>query len=300
MDHLAALRLLITVADAASFTRAADKLGISRAMASRRVLELEARLGVRLINRTTRRVALTEVGAQYVERTRELIAGLEEAERQVTSQAAEPVGRLRISAPMSFGIGYAATAIEQFADQHPRIAVDLVLNDRFVDLVEEGYDVAIRIGRLTDSTLIARRIAATRLIVAAAPAYLAREGTPLIPADLAGRECLLYAYTAQREQWTFGEADTEVSVRVEGRILCNNSDAMANMAIAGIGLVRAPDFILGARIAAGQLVEVLAEFSGKPLGIYAVHASLAHVPLKVRAFVDFLGAYFAGRKDWCA
>lgn len=300
MDHLAALRLLITVADAASFTRAADKLGISRAMASRHVLELEARLGVRLINRTTRRVALTEAGAQYVERTRELIAGLEEAERQVTSQAAEPVGRLRISAPTSFGIGYAAAAIEQFAQRHPRIAFDLVLNDRFVDLVEEGYDVAIRIGQLTDSTLIARRVASMRLIVAASPAYLARAGVPMVPADLAGRECLRYAYTRQRDLWVFEAEAGEESVRVEGRVLCNNSDAMANMAVAGIGIVRAPDFILAARIAAGQLVEVLADFSSKPIGIYAVHPSLAHVPLKVRAFVDFLGAYFAGRKDWCA
>lgn len=298
MDQIAALRLLVAVADTGSFTRAAEKLDISRAMASRQLMELESRLGVRLMNRTTRRVSLTEAGAQYVERTRDVLAGLEEAEREVTAQAVQPVGRLRISAPMSFGIAHLAPLIEAFGRRHQRVQFDLVLNDRFVDLVEEGYDLAIRIGRLADSTLVARRIATTRLVIAAAPSYLERAGTPLVPQDLGKHECLLYSYTSQREQWTLDGQAGEESVRVQGRMLCNNSDALAAMAVAGLGIVRAPDFVLACRIARGELVEILQPRAGERLGIYAVHPSVRHVPLKVRAFVDFLTENFAGKKGW--
>ena len=298
MDQLAALRLLVAIADTGSFTRAARKLDISRAMASRHILELEARLGARLMQRTTRRVALTEAGAQYVERCRELIAGLEEAEREVTSRAAEPVGRLRISAPMSFGIAHIAPLLKQFATANPRLNFDLVLNDRFVDLVEEGYDIAIRIGRLADSTLIARRIASTRLVAAAAPSYLRSAGTPRDPADLTTHECLLYAYTAEREVWPFTGSDGQRDIRVSGRVVCNNAQALSAMAAAGLGIVLAPDFILAPALSSGQLVEILADHAIEPLGIYAVHPSLAHVPLKVRAFVDFLSARFSGKSGW--
>ncbi len=298
MDQIAALRLLVAVAETGSFTRAAERLSISRAMASRQVQELEAKLGLRLMNRTTRRVSLTEPGTELVERARDVIAGLDDAWRLASAQAAEPVGRLRISAPMSFGVTHIAPLIERFAARHKRLELDLVLNDRFVDLVEEGYDAAIRIGRLADSTLVARRIASTRLVVAAAPSYLKRAGRPKAPGDLTSHECLHYAYASDRETWVFDGAKGRHAVRIRSRITCNNGDALAAMAVAGLGLVREPDFILGPDIAAGRLSEVLQDYAGEPIGIYAVHPSTRHVPLKVRAFVDFLSEQHGGRRGW--
>lgn len=300
MDQLGALQVLIAVADTGSFSRAAERLGLSRAMASRHILELEARLGVRLFNRTTRRVALTEQGATFVERCRDVIADLETAEREVTSKAAEPVGRLRVNAPMTFGARYIAPCISDFAMRHPGVSIDLVLNDRFVDLVEEGYDIAIRIGRLTDSSMVARRIGGTRIIAAASPGYLARRGVPQAPADLTRHDCLHYAYATARNVWMFEDRDGPVAQRIDSRVSCNNGDALCQMAMAGLGLVREPDFILGPEIAAGRLVEVLADFAPPAIGIHALHPSGRLVPLKVRAFIDFLAAAFPSGHDWSA
>lgn len=298
MDQLLTIRAFVTVAEAASFTSAAERLNMSRAMASKHVMDLEAHLGLRLLNRTTRKVSLTEAGASYLERCREILDALEEADREVTSQAVEPVGRLRVSAPMTFGTMYLAPLIDAYAARFPRVSIDLVLNDRYVDLVEEGYDVAIRIGRLADSSLIARRIGSSRVVVCAAPAYLEANGVPRQPSDLLDHECLQYAYAIAGNAWVFDGPSGRETVRAKGRITCNNGEALCRMAISGLGVVREPDFILSPHLRSGALSQILADYSGDVVGIYAVHPSRRHVPLKLTTFVDFLSTAFDRLPPW--
>jgi DNA-binding transcriptional LysR family regulator len=292
MDQLHAMRVFVAVADSGHFAQASERLGMSRTMASKLVMDLEAHLGQRLLHRTTRKVSLTELGAAYLERCRDILAALEEAEREITAQASEPVGRLRVTAPMSFGASHVAPQIAVYTARHPRVSVDLVLNDRLVDLVEEGYDLAIRIGRLADSSLVAKRIGVTRLIVCASPAYLAAHGRPKTPADLAQHECLLYSYATAGAVWTFSGVSGEESVRVGGRVACNNGDAICAMAIAGLGVVTQPDFIVARHLQSGALEQVLAAYTDRVTGIYAIHPSHRHVPLKLRRFIDQLATAF--------
>ncbi len=292
MDQLNAMRAFVAVAESGHFAQASERLGASRTMASKLVMDLEAHLGQRLLNRTTRRVSLTELGAAYLERCRDILAAIEEAEREITAQASEPVGRLRVTAPMSFGVSHVAPQIAVYTARHPRVSVDLVLNDRLVDLVEEGYDLAIRIGRLADSSLVAKRIGVTRLITCASPAYLAAHGRPKTPADLAQHECLLYSYASAGAVWTFSGVGGEETVRVGGRVACNNGDAIRAMAIAGLGVVAQPDFIVARHLRSGALEQVLAAYTDRVAGIYAIHPSHRHVPLKLRCFIDQLAAAF--------
>lgn len=290
MDYLTSLRCFVAVAESGSFTVASEQLALSRAMASKHVMDLEAHLGLRLLNRTTRSVSLTDAGGTYFERGKDILAALEEAEREVTSQAAEPVGRLRISAPLSFGITSVSPLVASFATAHPRIAIDLVLNDRFVDLVDEGFDVAIRIGRLADSSMIARRLAVTRSMICASPDYLARHGRPRAPADLLGHECLHYSYASGGNVWTFHGPQGEESLRMLGRIACNNGDALGQFAAAGAGVAIGPDFIMAPLVKSGAVEEILRDYARQELGIYIVHPSQRHMPLKLRAFIDFMVA----------
>jgi DNA-binding transcriptional LysR family regulator len=292
MDQLNAMRAFVAVAESGHFAQASERLGASRTMASKLVMDLEAHLGQRLLNRTTRRVSLTELGAAYLERCRDILAAIEEAEREITAQASEPVGRLRVTAPMSFGVSHVAPQIAVYTARHPRVSVDLVLNDRLVDLVEEGYDLAIRIGRLADSSLVAKRIGVTRLITCASPAYLAAHGRPKTPADLAQHECLLYSYASAGAVWTFSGVGGEETVRVGGRVACNNGDAIRAMAIAGLGVVAQPDFIVARHLRSGALEQVLAAYTNSVAGIYAIHPSHRHVPLKLRCFIDQLATAF--------
>jgi DNA-binding transcriptional LysR family regulator len=298
MDKLNAMRTFVAVADAESFTLAAERLSMSRAMTSKHVMDLEARLGLRLLNRTTRTVVLTEAGAAYAERCREILGSLDEAEREVTSRAIEPVGRLRVSAPMSFGIAYIAPRLDAYALKFPRVDIDLVLNDRVVDIVEEGYDVAIRIGRLAESMLVARRIASGRRLVCASPAYFKTHGRPKRPGDLSAHTCLHYAYALGGSSWTFDGALGQETVRVGGRITCNNGDAICAMALKGMGIIYQPDFIVAPHIKSGALTEVLEKHTQETLGIYAIHQSHRHVPQKVRSFIDFLAASFSKQAPW--
>lgn len=290
MDYLTSLRCFLAVAETGSFTTASEQLAISRAMASKHVMDLEAHLGLRLLNRTTRSVSLTDAGGTYFERGRDILAALEEAEREVTSQAAEAVGRLRISAPLSFGITHVSPLVAAFAKANPRIAIDLTLNDRFVDLVDEGFDVAIRIGRLSDSSMVARRLAVTRSMICAAPAYLAQHGRPRVPADLLAHECLHYSYSSTQNVWTFHGPQGEESLRMPGRISCNNGDAIGRLAAAGAGVTIGPDFIMAPFLASGAVEEILHGYTQPEIGIYIVHPSQRHMPLKLRAFIDFMVA----------
>lgn len=298
MDLLTSMRAFVAVADAGSYTVAAGRLERSRAMVSKLVMDLEEHLGLRLFARTTRKVALTEAGASYLERCRDLLADFDEAEREAMSQAAEPVGRLRVSAPVSFGTLMLAPQLGAYARRFPRVNIDLTLNDRFVDLVEEGYDLAIRISGqpLPDSSLVARRIGGTRIVITAAPAYLAGRGTPKTPADLGEHDCLHYAYASGGTTWKMKRPDGTIdAVRTASRISCNNGDALARMAVAGLGLSFQPEFMVKAELNSGALVEVLTEYTRDELAILAVYLSNRHVPLKLRTFIDFLAETYLGR-----
>jgi DNA-binding transcriptional LysR family regulator len=290
MDQLSLLRTFAAVAEAGQFAKAADRLGLSRAMASKHVMDLEAHLGARLFNRTTRRVRLTDTGAAYLEKCRDILAALDEANREVSAQAQEPVGRLRISAPMSLGQSRLAPVIAAYAKKYPRVSVELSLTDRVVDLVEEGFDLAVRVGRLADSSLISRRIGSVRIHFCASPDYLSAHGRPAAPQDLSAHDCLQYSYVSG---WDFLIDGRLTSVQTRGRVQCNNGDALCRMAVAGAGIVGLPDFIVAPFIENGRLAPVLAEFAPQPLGIFVLHTTQRHVPLKLRTMVDFLAAAFA-------
>ena len=299
MDNLADVAVFVRVVERGSFTLAADELELSRAAVSKYVSRLEDRLGARLLHRTTRRLSLTEAGAALFEASRGALESIEEAEETVAQLQSEPRGRLRVSAPMSFGILHLGPAMAEFARLHPRVTLDVRLDDRFVNLVEEGVDVAVRIGTLTDSSLIARKVATTRSVACAAPAYLAEHGEPEAPEDLAAHECLLYSYLSTANVWRFTAPDgRDIPVAVNGRIRINNGIVLAEAAAAGQGIVLAPSFYVAPMLRDGRLVRVLAGYRLPELGIHAVYPQREHVPPKVRAFVDFLVKRFGRRPEW--
>ncbi len=270
MDRLTTLDLFVRIVDAGSFAAGAEQLGLSRALASRAILDLETRLGTRLLNRTTRRLSLTEAGAAFHRRAQRITADVIEAEEEATALHARPRGLLRINAPMSFGVLHVAPALAAYLERYPEVSVDLTLNDRVVDLVEDGYDLAIRIGRLADSSLIARRLAPCRILLCAAPSYLAAHGTPAHPMDLARHRCIAYAYGGDRGDWVLTGPEGEVRVRVSARLQVNNGDAIQAAIREGYGIARQPDFIAAADLAAGRMVQVLPEWRLPEIGIHAV------------------------------
>jgi DNA-binding transcriptional LysR family regulator len=299
-DHLAAMAVFARVVEEESFTAAAGELGLSKSAVSKQVGRLEDRLGVRLLNRTTRRISLTEAGAAFYERCRRMVAEAEAAEDAVMHLASAPRGLLRINAPMSFGLQHVVPALPLFLDSYPELHVDLVLNDRYVDLVEEGFDMGVRIGRLADSSLIARRLASSRRLVVAAPRYLERQGWPRTPRDLRDHDCLIYAYQAERAgQWRFRGDDLPVHVEVAGRLRANNGDALREAAVAGLGIALMPTFIAGDDLRAGRLVHLLPGWREEGEGdVYAVYPASRNLSPKVRVFVDFLAGRFGDPPYW--
>ncbi len=300
MDRLQSMALFVRVAELGSFSQAARQLGMSKSAASKQVAALEERLGVRLLNRTTRRLALTEVGAVYRDHCVRVVVEADEADLAASRHSSTPRGRLRVNAPMTFGFLQLAPLLPAFLTAHPAIQVELSLNDRVVDLIEEGFDLAVRIGRLADSSLIARRLATTGFVCAAAPGYLARAGRPAAPADLARHNCLRYTLRPQPEGWSFVRGGETVTVRIAGSLEANNGDALLAAACAGLGIVWLPDFIAAAEIAAGALVRLLPEWETPTLPIHAVFPAQRHPSAKLRAFVDFLATRFAEGGDWAA
>jgi DNA-binding transcriptional LysR family regulator len=299
LDKLAALTAFAKVVEQGSFARAADRLGLSTSAVSRHVAELESHLGARLLNRTTRRLSLTESGRAFHERAVQLLADLEEAEAAVTAHALAPRGTLRLTAPITFGERHLAPAIAAFAEQHPQLRFDVDLSDRAVDIVEEGYDLALRIGAVGSAALIARSIGRAQLVCCASPSYVARHGAPVVPEELAGHRCLGYAYLAQRDLWRFTDgAGAERTVRVAGPLVANNGRFVASVAAEGLGIALEPDFIVGDDLRAGRLVALLQGFVPPSSPIHAVYPSRRHLSAKVRAFVDFLVARFATHAPW--
>ena len=299
MDNLTDIAVFVRVVERGSFTLAADDLAISRAAASKYVSRLEERLGARLMQRTTRRLSLTEAGAALFEASRGALERIEEAESAIARFQSEPRGRLRVSAPMSFGVLHLGPVLAEFSRAHPQVTLDLTFDDRYVNLVEEGFDVAIRIGKLADSSLVARKLGATRLVVCAAPAYLAEHGEPEVPEDLAAHNCLLYSYLATANVWRFTAPDgREISIAVGGNLRANNGIVEAEAAVAGLGILMTPTFYVGPLIRQGKLKQVLGGYRGPEIGIHAVYPQREHVPPKVRAFVDFLARRFGRKPDW--
>lgn len=301
MDRLDDMLAFIKVVDTRSFTAAADRLNLSKSVVSRRIGELENRLGARLLNRTTRKLSLTEVGQAYYERCTRILADLEEAEQAVADLHAAPRGRLRVNAPVSFGVMHLAAAVAEFVERYPAVEIDMDLNDRYVDLVDEGYDLAIRIGRLRDSSLIARRLAPARMALCASPAYLIKHGTPQSPDDLANHQCLIYTNLATPDVWQLQVNGETRAVRVSGPLRGNNGELLRDAAVAGMGIVMSPTFLCGNALSSGTLLSFMADSLPSDAGVNAVYPQNRHLSPKVRVFVDFLVQRFGPRPYWdCA
>lgn len=293
MDRFREMQAFVAVVESGSFVAAGELLHISKAAVSRVVMQLEARLGARLLQRTTRRLSLTEAGQAYLGRCKQILGDLDEAEAMVGDAALRASGRLRVNAPLSFGITRLAGLWPAFMALHPDLELEVTLADRMVDLVEEGYDMAIRITRPRDSSLVYRQLATTRVLLCAAPAYLARRGKPESVADLARHDIIAYAYAPGGDTWHFDTPSGERSVAVRPRLRSNNGDTCRAAALAGLGIAQQPGFLVDADLAAGRLVEILAEDCSRDLGIHAVYPSRKHVSLKVRALTDFLAKALA-------
>lgn len=298
MDTIDGMRTFAAVVAEGSFSGAAERLDMSPQLASKYVGQLEARLGVRLLNRSTRQLSLTEAGRAYYDRVREVLAEIDDMENAVGDMTARARGTLRINAPMSFGQMHLTRAIAEFQAAQPEVEVDLTLNDRVVDIVSEGFDLAIRIGRLEESSLVARRLAPVRLVACGAPDYFHRRGSPASPDDLAAHDCLRYAYAAEFDRWRFEHDGKHHDVRVKGPFSANNGDALRVAALAGKGIILQPTFIVGDDIRAGRLRTVLDEYRVAELNVHAVYAHRQYLSAKVRTFVDFLAGYFGSPPYW--
>jgi DNA-binding transcriptional LysR family regulator len=287
------------VVECGGFAGAARRLDLSPSAVTTRVQDLETRLGVRLLNRTTRRVSLTEVGRIFYDRCTQLLAGLEEAERAATERQEVPRGVLRLNASPSFGALHLAPAIARFTERYPEVSVELSLTDRIVDLVEEGVDLALRAEPPPESSLVARKIAPCRTVVCAAPSYLERRGIPRTPPELAAHSCLVLSTSPDCGEWTFrGSGGEAHRVHVSGALRANSSAALVAAAAAGLGLILEQTCAVGADLTAGRLVPVLADYMLPAAAIHAVYAHSRHLSAKVRTFVDFLVARFAHDSDW--
>lgn len=298
MGRFQEMATFIAVVEAGSFVAAGDATGLSKAAVSRHVGDLEKRLGVRLLHRTTRRLSLTDEGQTFFSRAKEVLAAAEEAETEVSSRSGEASGQLRINAPLSFGILHLAPLWGHFARENPNVSLDISLSDRVVDLVDEGYDLAVRITNLPNSQLVSRKIATTQMVLCASPRYLTEHGEPRHPSDLVDHEIISYTYWSGRDEWRFTDASEKtLTVRIRSRMHANNGDTCRAAALADQGIILQPDFIVGEDLRRGDLVELLPAWRTGSIGIHVVYPSRKHLPLKTRRMVDFLAQAFE-TKSW--
>ena len=294
MDQINALKIFRTVIETGSFSGAAKRMNMSKSAVSKHVTALEHHLGIRLLNRTTRKLSLTEAGDAYFQRTSRVLDDLAQADEAARDQNAAPRGRLRVSAPVTFGLMHVRPILGNFMAAHPHITIDLSLDDRFVDLIDERYDIALRIGDLADSSLRAKKLAETQLIICASPTYLDQHGAPECSADLSEHHCLSYTGSNSGNSWQIGGKP----VRVSGPMTASNGDILMACAIDGHGLVDLPSFMVGDALREGKLVRVLSNEATPVLGVYAVYPPTPYVPAATRAFLDHLGEQFAGQDIW--
>jgi DNA-binding transcriptional LysR family regulator len=298
MDKLRARQLFVRVVDSGSYTAAADQMEISRALASKLVQALEDQLGVRLLHRTTRKLSLTEAGERYYQRVSEILGSLNEAEALAAEFQADPRGRLRVSAPMSFAIHHLGAAVAEFQQRHPRIELELTLNDRQVDLVEEGFDMAVRIAKLADSSLVARRIAPCRMLLVASPDYLRRAGEPQHPQELVAHNYLSYTLAARRDEIVLVSGAERETVNLNGSLRVNNGDVIASAAAAGLGFCISPSFLVWQRLQRGELVQLLPQWQIPEIAVHAVYPAGRTLPAKTRSFIDYLVERFGPEPYW--
>jgi len=295
MDRFQEMRAFVAVVETGSFVRAADATDLSKTAVSRLVGDLESRLGARLLHRTTRRLSLTQEGEVFYERCKRLLEEVAEAEAELTAQAAEASGQLRVNVPTTFGLLHLAPLWPAFMAQHPKVVLDVTLADRLVDLVDEGYDLAVRIARLQASSLVSRPLTSTRMILCASPEYLRRHGTPEHPSDVARHSVIAYTLLSMGEQWEFQGPQGSISVKVQPRMRTNSGDTCCAAALQHQGIVLQPAFLVGPHLASGALVELLPQYRSIELGVHVVYPSRKHLTPKVRVLVDFLVSAFRVR-----
>ncbi|MEN6585089.1 MAG: LysR substrate-binding domain-containing protein [Sulfuricella sp.] len=294
MDQLLALRVFVSVVETGSFVRAAERLHLSTTATSRHVAELEKSLGARLLQRSTRRLNLTETGGAYFERCRQILADLEEADSLASEGANQPRGKLRISLPHSFGLRYVAPKIPVFCARFPGLQLEVNFSDRTVDLIEDGVDVAIRISGKLQTTLIAKRLTRIRMAICASPAYLEKMGTPQTPEELREHRCLTYDYATPGDSWHVLENGVEIAVPIRSYFRTNSGDMTRLAALAGQGIVLQPTFLIGDDLRSGALVRILADYDLPEYAAYAVYLGGAGRSARVGAFVDYFSAVFGG------
>lgn len=292
MSKIQQMSSFAAVVEAGSFVAAAEVTGLSKTAVSRHISDLEERLGVRLLQRTTRRLSLTDEGRTFFTRVKDVLGAIDEAESELTARSAEPSGLVRANAPLTFGTMHLAPLWGPFVDANPKVSLEITLSDRPVDLVEEGYDLAVRIATSPGLNVVSRKLATTRVVLCASPRYLDAHGTPQHPRDLADHALISYTYWSGGDEWTFTGPQGAVSVKVRSRIHANNGDTCRTAALAHQGIVLQPDFLIGGDLRAGTLIELLPEFRSVELGIHAVYPTRKHLPLKLRRLIDFLAAAF--------
>ena len=288
MEHLNAIPCFLAVVEQQSFSEAARKLGLSKSAVSKRVNQLESALGVRLLQRTTRKISLTEAGEHYYQHACKAIYWARQADDIATSLQSSPAGKLKINVPMSFGRIRVAPLIPDFLHQYPGIEIDMVMDDKHVDLIEAGFDLAIRAGDLSDSTLIARKLTTSRSILCASPAYLRDRQHPVNPADLLDHNAISYSYSSEATEWTFCDETGCETVIVGGNYRVNNSEALLEAVLKNLGIGRLPDFVAQNYLQSGHLVQLLPQYQMPEKTIYAVLPGRTYMPARVRVFLDFL------------
>ncbi|MAT93790.1 MAG: LysR family transcriptional regulator [Halioglobus sp.] len=299
MNSLSDIAVFVRVIDSGSFTAAAERLNLSKSVVSKYVTRLESELGARLLNRTTRRLSLTEAGQVFYDRARKGLQDIEEAHQEVSRLQDEPRGTLRINAPMSFGVMHIAPALHEFAEQYPELSIDVNFDDRKVDVIEEGFDISVRISNLPDSSLVAKRLAPCKHAVVAAPLYLERHGTPKSPEDLLAHNLISYRYQESAQEWHFQHKNGQThSVKVSGAVTMNNSLAIRSALLEGLGITRTPTFVVGKDIQEGRLIQILPDFATLEVTIFLVYPHRNYLSPKVRAFCEFFADRIGEAPAW--
>lgn len=298
MGRYEQLEGFVQVVDQHSFSAAGEKLGVVKSVLSRRVSELESRLGVKLLNRTTRQLSLTDAGEQLYQQASVFLTELVEAEQKIADEQIALSGRIRVAAPLSFGVRHLSPAVSEFITDNPAINVCLDLNDREIDLVAEGFDLAIRIGEMKDSTLIARRLGIIRFATLASPEYLKARGVPQHPQDLSEHDGLFYSNITDKQQWSYVDGKQSLSVIPQNRLSANNGDFLTRAALTGLGITHCPTFLVDEYVRDGRLTVILKEFQAQPVGIYALFPPGRLIPRRTKALVDFLQLQFGDAPKW--
>lgn len=298
MDTLELMRTYVTVVDCMSFTTAGHRLGKSKALVSKHIGDLEERLGARLLNRTTRRVQVTDIGRAYFDRVKSLVGDFDALEDSVKAETGSPRGRLRITAPQTLGELELIGLVKDFRAAYPEVEIDMLLSDRLIDLVGEGIEVALRITTLQDSSLIARKLSDVRLLLCASPAYLDKAGQPERPGDLIRHQCIVDTNIRWRENWRFGEGDAAEVVHVTPCLTVNSATAAHGAVMGGLGIGYMPEFVVARDLRAGRLINLFEPVTVSQLGVYLVYPHRLHLSAKVRAFIDFTADWFSPLPPW--